>query len=196
MRYHFSNNIPTYGEEHVSSKDDVFSGTMILIVMGVVFIIAGCIAFVTIQGALAKNHEFNENSTTVRATVSDIKVKTTSKKKKTYYYLMLQYTYDAVQYQSLSERLTETELSHTGYRKSNIVGKSVEAYIDKRSPSVVYLKRPVDQPYIAYVAFVFPLVGLIMMIWSIRFASDLKKGKYLVSRRRGRVRFRKNPDFS
>lgn len=187
--YNFSNNANDSGEGYVSGKDDV-KGVLIPVILGIAFIIMGLAAFFLGLETQKKDNDFMEHSTYVIAEITDVYSKHGSGDEGTRYYFMLKYTYSDVEYEQRSSYITEKELSSAGYSKNDVIGRTIKVYIDKRNPSSVRLKKP-QKGFGLYLVLIFPLIGVILLLWAIKFGSDIKKGKYMVYKRPGHVFYKK-----
>lgn len=189
--YNHSDDLPSGVDEHISTKKDIAGGVWISLILGILFIVVGSIAFFLGMQTQQKDQDFLEHSTVVSALVTDVQTRTSADAEHSIrYYFMLEYSYGGLSYRQLSDYVTEEELSANGLSKKTAVGKVVGAYIDTRNPSSVRLRKPSDGIAVYFTLF-FPFVGICMLLWAVRFAVGLKKGRYLVSKHPGYTNYQK-----
>ena len=149
--------------------------------LGILFIILGIAVFIVsyFQGEAEK--DFFAHADTVSGTILSTHYRRTGRKHtRTVYDITFQYEYHGTDYIA-EETLSDNNAKHLEVTSDSAVGRTVTVYVDSREPSSAKIFKGSGQP--EYFVLIFPLVGVVVIIWGIVDYDNCKKGKIAIYRR-------------
>ncbi len=152
-----------------------------MIAVGVLLMVIGIITFIVsyMQGEAEK--DFLAHADTVSGTILSTHYRRTGRKHtRTVYDITFQYEYHGTDYIA-EETLSDNNAKHLEVTSDSAVGRTVTVYVDSREPSSAKIFKGSGQP--EYFVLIFPLVGVVVIIWGIVDYDNCKKGKIAIYRR-------------